>query len=331
MRDGQPFSFSFADALVAEAGAVPQAALHTDVDAICHAFDAVRPIAARLGVEPPQPRLAGLTYVHVSTLGATVSVEPDAPEPRITPCIRSPEEIDLLEEPRDYMSCPLVSQRLKLVEKLLERRPDAGTSIGHDFQGPITTAVLLMGQAFFVLPYEDPARAQRLLTFCVRSAVHYVRALRQHRGEAFQPGQRWLPDDFAGIFGPDKFRQLVIPAWDMMYEGLSATWRSLHSELLREEHLPLLAEARIGSFDPGTDQYLSPEALTRSCPALFTLRIRPADVRVLSAGELVQMYEHYASFHPGEITFGLESLADEAKIAALLETARRLGPRRKEA
>ena len=89
--------------------------------------------------------------------------------------------------------------------------------------------------------------------------------------------------------------------------------------------MPLLAEARIGSFDPGTDQYLPPEVLKRSCPALFTLRIRPADVRVRSAPELVEMYEYYASFHPREITFGLESLADEEKIASLLEVARKLG------
>ena len=66
----EELSFAFADALVAEAGGVPQAALHTDVDAICHAFDAVRPVAARLGVDSPKPRLAGLAYVlrHVSPL-----------------------------------------------------------------------------------------------------------------------------------------------------------------------------------------------------------------------------------------------------------------------
>jgi hypothetical protein len=324
IRAPQPFEFSFADSLVAEAGGVPQAALHTDVDAICHAFDAVRPIAARLGVEPPLPGLAGLAYVHVSTLGAPVIIEPDAPEPRITPCISSAEEIDLLEEPRDYLSCPLVSERLRLVEKLRERRPRVRTSIGHDFEGPVTTAVLLMGQGFFLLPYEDAARAHRLLAFCVRSALNYCHALHEHTGQAFSPGPRWLPDDFAGIFPPDKFRQLVLPAWNMMYQGLSATWRSLHSELLREEHMPLLLEAQIGSYDPGVDQYLPPEVLKRSCPALFTLRIRPGDVRALSAPELVEMYEHYAGFGPREITFSLESLADEQKIAALLEVARRL-------
>ncbi len=324
LRTGQPFAFSFSDGFVAEVGEVPQAALHTDVNAICHAFDAVGPIAARLGVAPPRPRLAGLAYVHLSALGAEVTIDAAHPEPHIAPCIRSAEEIDLLEEPRDYLGSPLVSQRLKLVEKLRERRPDAGTSIGHDFQGPTTTAALLMGQDFFVLPYDDPGRAHRLLAFGVRSALNYYRALRRHRGEALAPGPRGFPDDFAGIFPPDKFRQFVLPAWDMMYQGLSATWRSLHSELLREEHMPLLVEARIGSFDPGTDQYLPPEALKRSCPALFTLRIRPADVRARSAPDLVEMYEYYASFQPQAITFGLEALADEGKLAALLAIARKL-------
>ena len=320
----QPFDFSFADALLAEAGGVSQAALHTDIGAICRAFDAVRPIAARLGVEPPRPGLAGLAYVHASTLGAAVTFDQDAPEPRIRPCINSAEDIDALEEPGDYVSCPLVSQRLELVQRLRRHRPDARTSIGHDFEGPVTTAVLLMGQGFFLLPYEDPARAHRLLAFCVRSALNYSRALHMSAGEVVSPGPVWLPDDFAGIFPPDRFREFVLPTWNMLYEGLSATSRSLHSELLREEHLPLLTQAHIDAFDPGVDQYLSPEALERCCPAPFSLRIRPAHVRALSARELVKMYRHYASFHPTEITFSLECLADEQKIVALLEEARRL-------
>lgn len=323
-RAQQRFDFSLADSLVAEAGGVPQAALHTDVNAICHAFEAVRPIAARLGVQPPRPGLAGLAYVHASTLGAQVTIQPDAPEPRIAPCIRGRQDIDLLEEPRDYLSCPLVSQRLRLVGELLERCPDARTGIGHDFEGPVTTAVLLMGPDFFLLPYEDPARARRLLALCVRSALNYRGALHGHAGQALSPGPCSLPDDFAGIFSPDKFREFVLPAWNMMYEGLSATQRSLHSELLREEHMSLLVEAQIGFYDPGVDQYLSPEALKRSCPTLFSLRIRPADVCALSAAELVGMYEHYASFSPQHIQFGLERLADEQKVVALLKVARRL-------
>ena len=324
IRKGQPFSFGLTDSLMAEAAGVPQASLHSDVDAICRAYDAVRPIAERLCVEPPQPRLAGLTYVHVSTLGAELTFTPEAPEPHIAPCIHSPEDIDRLAEPEDYLSAGVVPQRLTLAEKLLERRPDANPRIGHALEGPMTTATLLMGPDFFTLPYEDPARARRLLTFCVRSALNYVRVMQEHQGGIPTPGPRGFPDDFAGIFPPEKFRQFVLPAWEMMYEGLQATWRSLHSELIREEHLPLLGEARIGMFDSGVDQYLPPEALKRSCPAPFSLRIWPAYVLALSAKELVEKYEYLASFNPTSIAFSLDCLADEAKIVALLDVARRL-------
>ena len=43
----------------------------------------------------------------------------------------------------------------------------------------------------------------------------------------------------------------------------------LHSELLRVGHLPFLGQLNIGYFDPGTDQYLTPELLRQHCPARF--------------------------------------------------------------
>ena len=324
IRQGQPFRFGLDISLIAEVADVPQAALHTDVDAICYAYEAIRPVAERLGVEPPQPRLAGLTYVHVSTLGARVTITPESPEPHVSPCIHSPDEIDRLAEPEDYLAEGVVPERLALVDKLLERRPDASRRIGHAFEGPITTAALLMGQDFFTLPYEDPARARRLLAFCVRSALNYWRVLQRHQGETPSAGPRSFPDDFAGMFPPEKFRQFVLPAWEMMYDGLQATWRGLHSELIREEHLPLLGEARIGEFDSGVDQYLPPEALRRSCPVPFSFCVWPAHVLALSAKELTEMYKSMASFNPTVIKFSLERLADEPKIAALLEVARKL-------
>jgi hypothetical protein len=126
------------------------------------------------------------------------------------------------------------------------------------------------------------------------------------------------------MFGPVQFREFVLPYWTMMFEGLQATERHVHSELLREEHLPFLAEANVAVFDPGVDQYLTPGVLKRSCPVRHTLRIRPADVHQYSAAQLVAMYRRLASFGPTTITFHLDRLADEAKIAALLAVAREL-------
>jgi len=320
---GVRFATGLADSLLAELIGVPQMALHLDIDAMIRAADAGAAVADRLGIDPPAPHLAGLAYLHASTLGCEVTFPLDALEPGIRPCIRKPEDIDGLREPDDYLAAGIVPRRLALAAELAARRPDASGHIGHDYEGPITTAVLMMGQTFFVLPYDDPARAHRLLEFITRSAIHYVQALRvrQRRPEADWVG---ICDDFAGIFCPETFGQFVAPYWDMLYAGLGAVHRGLHSELLREAHLPFLTQVRIGEFDPSVDPFLPPETLRRSCPIPYTLRIWPSEVMSLPADDLVALYRHRATFDPVSISFHLARLSEEDKIAALLKVAREL-------
>ena len=77
----QSYSFGIADTAMAEAAGVTLYDLHTDVDAICRAYEAVEPVARRLGAEPPRPRLAGMAYPHVSTIGAEVKITSNSVEP----------------------------------------------------------------------------------------------------------------------------------------------------------------------------------------------------------------------------------------------------------
>lgn len=321
---GIGISFGFMDSLLAEVAGVPQAALHLDVDAICKAYEAIVPVARRLGIDPPKPRLAGFAYNHVSTLGAKVTISMDAPEPHVATCIHDPREIDKLREPADYLADRIVTQRLELMEKIKRRRPDAVNFIGHDYQGPITTAALLMGQDFFMLPYDDPVRAHALLEFCVRSAVNYSRTLRIHMGRPVTPGGVGMPDDFAGMFEPETFGEFVVPYWEGMYAKQQATTRSLHCEMLREGHLHYLKQLQISEYDPSVDHYLTPEIVKRSCPVPFGLRIWPSEVMSQSAEELAARYRYLASFGPRWIMFHMDSLANEAKIAAILKVAREL-------
>lgn len=321
---GQRFGFSLTESLLAEVAGVRQWDLHFDVGAMIRAAGAVAPVTERLGVGAPKPHLAGFSYCHVSALGCEVVFPRENPEPWVGPIIRAPADIDALAEPDDYLSAGVVPQRLALAAELKKRCPDASEHIGHDFEGPVTTAVLLMGQDFFTLPLEDPARAHKLMDFCVRSSLNYCRVLRERQGRAFGGGPAGIPDDFAGIFGPEQFSKFAAPYWERMYEGLGATRRSLHSELLREEHLPFLEQVKIDEFDPSVDPYLPPETLKRSCRVPFTLRMWPSEVMSCSAEELVRMYRHRASFHPTVITFSLARLAEEEKVAALLRVAREL-------
>ncbi len=321
---GQPFGFSLAESLLAEVAGLPQADLHTDVGAMIRAVDAVAELAQRLGVEPPRPHLAGLAYCHVSTLGCQVVLRRENPEPWVGPIICEPADIDRLSEPQDYLAGGVVPQRLSLAAELKRRRPDASDHIGHDFEGPVTTAVLLMGPAFFTLPLDDPARAHKLMDFCVRSSINYCRALRERQGRPFGGRPEGIPDDFAGIFGPEQFAEFVAPYWARMYEALGATRRGLHSELLREAHLSFLEQLRIDEFDPSVDPYLPPETLARRCPVPFSLRIWPSEVMSCPFQELLEMYRYRAGFHPTVITFALAHLAELGKITALLALAREL-------
>ena len=45
---GQKFEFSLVDSLIAEVGGVAQPALHLDIDAICHCYEAIVPVAERM-------------------------------------------------------------------------------------------------------------------------------------------------------------------------------------------------------------------------------------------------------------------------------------------
>ena len=321
--NGQPFSCGMADSAIAEAGHVPLDALHFDVDAVLHAYEAIQPVAARLGIPEPKPKLAGFCYAPQAGLGMEIHFPPNS-EPKPEPLINSPEAIDELQEPEDYLASELTQTRLRAVEELKRRCPGAGASIGHTVEGPVTTAALILGPGFFTLPYDDPGRAHKLLDFSVRSAVGYAKAISAHSGAELSPGPRGIPDDFAGMLGPAMFREFVVPYWSKLYEGLMATSRSLHSELLRVEHLPFLTEAGISTFDPSADQYLTPELLRDHCPAAFRLSIHNWHVDDMDEAELKDYYGYLAGFRPTSIGFSLARLDQEPKVRTLLEVAREL-------
>ena len=323
MGKGQAFSFGLGDKLRAEVAGVTLNALHDDADAICRSYERLAPLAERLGVETGAPRLAGFAYNHVSTLGAEV-VFAENSEPNVLPIIKTPADIDRLTEPPDYLRCGVVPERLATFEELKKRRADALHFIGHLFEGPVTSAELLMGQDFFTLPYDDPERAHRLLSFCVESACNYARIISERLGNSIAPGPAGIPDDFAGMFPPDMFAEFIVPYWDRMYQNLEATERHLHSELLRKDHLGFLKELNIAVFDPSADQYVTTELLSRHCPVPFTARILSWDIRDHTASELQSMYRELAKFSPAVITFYMTALEEEEKVRALLDVAREL-------
>lgn len=322
MARRQPYYFGMLDSLLAEAGGVPLDALHRDVDAICRAYEGINPLADRLGIDRPRPRIAGFSYTHVSTLGCEVKFAAGS-EPNVIPCIRRPEDIDGLKEPRDYLASGVAPQRLRTLDKLARRRRDAYCHL-DTAEGPLTTCALLMGPDFFLLPYEDPHRAHRLIRFVVDSSLNYNKAVAKFYGDPAGPRGVGICDDFAGMFPPEVFAEFVAPYWEDVYSRQQATERHLHSELLREEHLPFLRDLNIAVFDPSADQYVTPELLRARCPVPFTSRIHTWHIRDNDIGALTAMYRRCAACEPYRISFYMSFLSEEEKILGLLQVARDL-------
>jgi hypothetical protein len=322
-KKGCHFGFGFADTLMARTGGITLYQLHSDARGIVKAFESMEPLAKRLGVPAPVPRLAGFCYTHVSTFGGKI-ICPEDSEPTPTPVIKTPEDIENLEEPKNYLETPLIKKRLEVLEELRGYRPDAPKFIGHLLEGPITTAVMLMGPDFLVLPYDNPEIAHRFLSFCTESALNYADTISNYFGQPIVPGEKWIPDDFAGMFPPALFEEFVIPYWDRMYKGLKATERHLHSELLRKEHLHFLKELNIKTFDPSADQYVTPEILAEYCPCDFTLRIQSWEIINLSAAELEERYLYLQKHNPISVSFYMDFAEEEPKIKRLLNLARKM-------
>ena len=183
-----------------------------------------------------------------------------------------------------------------------------------------------MGQDFFTLVYDDPARAHALLRFGTESALSYVQALHRHfnGNTPAAPGPRGNPDDFAGMLPPAMFAEFVVPYWERLYAGQQSTSRFLHSELLREEHLPFLVDAKIDRYDPSADQYVTPELLSRKCPCPFRTLIKDWEIHNLSADQLEAYYRQIAGYQPFVIAFSLGKADELDKIRRLLKVAREL-------
>ena len=322
-RKGQRFRCNIGERAIAESAGIKVYDLHFDIEAIYRAYEAVLPLAERLVLDPPRPQLASFCYPHLSSLGAEIIFAEDG-EPNVKPLFQSKQKIDDLKEPENYLAAPLIQKRLKLLRALKDKQPNASETIGHLLEGPVTTAMLLMGQDFLMLPFDDPNRAHRLMEFCVRSALNYARALKDELGQKYPPIWDGFPDDFAGMFSPDAFREFVFPYWKALFEGLECRERKVHSELLRVEHLHFLKELNVAVFDPSADQYLTPELCLRHCPIPFHARILPWHVREMPSGELTAMYRRWAELEPYSINFQVDRLEDEPKISILLEVAREL-------
>lgn len=203
-------------------------------------------------VAPPPITCPHLSYGHAGCLGARLEFPEDS-EPWVAPLYADLESgLQDLGRARDFPSHPLFRRYLRCREALRRAFPgEIGRLAGLGWEGPVTTAVLLRGPGFLVEALERPDAARRFLEAVTVSIVSFAHAVRDVDGlPPVDPAGSGMADDAASFLPPRLWPELVLPAWEGYYRGLTTGRRTIHIEGMDASHLPFLRGARIVHLEP---------------------------------------------------------------------------------
>jgi uroporphyrinogen-III decarboxylase len=206
------------------------------------------------------PRVACPAYLQAAAFGSELVIPEDHPPMLRETGAPAVEDVFKLKLPESYLETPEVIKYRKIKEEM-EKLHGESVTMSAGLEGPVTTAKLIRGQDFFLDLYEAPEAAQYLLTISGDSHILFKQEIAQYNGKSYGDSTG-IADDFAGLLSPDMYEKVAQPQYRKIYRALGKKYRTLHSELLRPDHLKFLPELKLDSFDPGQDQYLDLKDLT---------------------------------------------------------------------
>jgi uroporphyrinogen-III decarboxylase len=125
------------------------------------------------------------------------------------------------------------------------------------FDGPVTVATNLFGDAIFMMLAIDPEKTRALLEAIVRACVTRTYALRERNGDPQKSEMGGMADDSIQLISSAMYEEHVMPIHEMWYAATSTATpesgkRSIHLCGDATRHFPMIHE-RLGvcSFDTG--------------------------------------------------------------------------------
>ncbi len=301
-------------------------AYYTDVQTMLHTQETARHIfRERFGIDCGSQRIDAPAYLGVAAFGAEVVYPEDDPPQVRGIALRQADEAERLSIPESYYDTPAVKPVWQMYQAMCARGKKLPLGVG--IEGPITSAKLLRGEDFFTDLYAAPRAAHALLEIMSESFVRFVRENRRRQGLPETGGGVGIADDFAGLISPQMWPEFVVPYYRHIYEGLNATSRSHHSELLRAGHLRFLLELGVTSFDPGQDQYLTARTIRERVPGLrftwnlFTVR----DMREGTPATIKRLYREAVKDGAPAVMAELCRGTPADNVRAFLDVAQELG------
>ena len=218
-------------------------------------------------------------YVEASQLGVEVIFpEDNVPMPKGA-VMREAAEVGRLRilDPRRK---GLMAKTIRTYHYMVEHAPE-GITVGlGGTEGPVTTAVMVRGQDFFVDIVEQPRRMHRLLDLVTETSLLIRSTIEEITGRKLR--RAGIADDLSGLLSPTQYEEFAYPYQKRIYDAFGAEGRSLHSELLRREHLKFLPRLGVTHYDPGCDQYLEVRDLVEEIPDIpFSFNLKTSQEMML--------------------------------------------------
>jgi hypothetical protein len=264
-------------------------------------------------------------YEGVAALGGTL-VFPAEHQPMLSNqgrVLEEPEQVDRLEVP-DPWKTPRFRRFAEWRGELGRRFGDKAVGGIAGQEGPVTTAGLLRGERFFLDCAADPARARRLLEVATDTFIAFTRASREVEGSS--PRTVGIADDYSGLIGPAMWPELVLPCYRRIIDALGPDGCWMHTELVRREHLPLLARLPLTGLNFAENQYLTPRDMMEAGPDV------PWGWHILTVSEMQQgtpdsiarRYRELVAMGVREVLCELTVHTPARNVKAFLEVARAL-------
>ena len=273
-------------------------------------------------------RMPYLAYASLTALGTDIVYPPDGQPMVARPIVGSPADLDRLPTvDEDRITAVGAMPHFIDVWRYLCQREGKEVMLGLGNEGPITAAMLVRGQDFMMDVMDDPAFVHRLLKRLSELFVKFQRGLRKFLGRPMIGGGAGMADDFAGMLSPAQYAEFVVPYYNVIYGSLGAERRDLHSELLRPDHLPLLADFKLDHFDPHTDQYLTVRQMVERMPTgiSWNWRVLTCNVVTGTPAMLRREFEDAVRDGASEFQVAVSAPVKTENVKAVADVAARYG------
>jgi len=280
-------------------------------------------------------RVPNISYGHLSCLGVKVSFPEDS-APSVRPVYLSIDEgIQFLKRKINFKNDELFKLYFRMYRYLQKEFPKERVSFaGFGWEGPITSAVLLRGQGFYMDLYDYPEKVKEFLWLLTNSIIKFIHFYRRIIGEVeISPTGASLADDFSSLISPVLWPEFVVPYWEQLYKETTTGSRSVHVEGLDSGHLKYLKNLHISHYDPSVSPKLNPEIIRENIDIPFSWLLVPFEFPRMSKDDVENWV--YKSLNDGTahiftLIYPLMCENDNPeKVRTFIETAKNIKNRSK--